>query len=184
MILILTCVLVIPFNILLNLNVDGLKVKGYFELTWIRIRLFRKEFPDEDEKKEETEEEAEEQKFDIGKFSRIISLIYESWPYLMQIFNAFLKSTKFEKFYLKLIVGLSSPYDTAITSGYIYFLMSLLNLIPKACFLFEPDFQKERLESLIYLKIRIKLLWIVIALLRAVIKKPVLLLLNELIKMK
>ena len=80
----------------------------------------------------------------------------------MRIFNAFLKSTNFQKFSFKLVLGLGSPYDTALISGYLYALMPLLNLIPKSCFIFEPNFQKEGVEANINLKIRIKLLWIVI----------------------
>lgn len=181
LILIFICILVVPFNILINLNVCGLKINGNFKLIWMKIRLFQKEFPDKEEK--EIKEE-EKQKFPIERIPLIISLLYESSPYLIRIFNAFLKSTSFEKFSLKLILGLGSSYDTAIISGYLYALMPLLNLIPKASFSLEPDLQNERLEASINLKIKIRLLWIVIELLRAVIKKPVRSLLNELRKMR
>lgn len=178
--------MVIPFNIFLNLNVNGLKINGYFKLTWIKIKLFRREFPDKEikEKKKEIKEEGKEQKFDIGRLPRIISLLYESSPHLIRIFNAFLKSTNFQKFSFKLVLGLGSPYDTALISGYLYALMPLLNLIPKLCFIFEPNFQKEGIEANINLKIRIRLLWIVIESLMAIIKKPVISLLNELRKMR
>lgn len=186
LILFLVCILVIPFNIFLNLNVNGLKINGYFKLTWIKIKLFRREFPDKEikEKKKEIKEEGKEQKFDIGRLPRIISLLYESSPHLIRIFNAFLKSTNFQKFSFKLVLGLGSPYDTALISGYLYALMPLLNLIPKLCFIFEPNFQKEGIEANINLKIRIRLLWIVIESLMAIIKKPVISLLNELRKMR
>jgi hypothetical protein len=170
------------------LNVNGLKVKGYFKLTWIKIRLIQKEFPDkeikEKKKKKEIKEKDKEQKFDIGRLPKIISLLYESSPHLLRIFNAFLKSTTFERFHLKFKLGLGSPYDTALMSGYLYSLIPLLNLIPKACFFFEPNFQKEGIEATINLNIRIMLFWIVIESLRAVIKKPVRSLLNELRKMR
>ena len=183
--LILICILVLPFNIFLNINVNGSKIVGYFKLTWMKIRLFQKEFPDtekEEEKREEKKEE--EQKFDIKKLPKIISLLYESSPHLMRIFNAFLKSTTFEKFSLYLILGLGSPYDTAIIGGYLYALMPLLNIIPKICFSFEPDLLNERLDANIDLKISIRLFWIVFESLRAVLKKPVRSLLNELRKMR
>lgn len=177
----------IPFNIFLNLNINGLNTKGYFKLTWIRIKLFKKEFPDKDEEKKETKkakEEDEKQEFNIDRIFRIISLLYESSPYLMRIFNAFLKSTNIEKLYLKLILGLGSPYDTAVTSGYLYAAMPLINLIPKVCFLYEPYFQKEMFEAEIDIQIRIRLLCIVIESLRAIIKKPVRKLISEMRKMR
>lgn len=188
LILFLACILVIPFNIFLNLNVDGLKINGCFKLTWIKIRLVQREVPDkeikEKKKKKEIKEEDKKQKFDSGRLPKIISLLYESSPYLMRIFNAFLKSTTFERLHLKFKLGLGSPYDTALISGYLYALMPLLNLIPKLCFIFEPNFQKEELEATINLKIRIRLLWVVIESIRTVIKKPVRSLLNELRKMR
>lgn len=178
----------IPFNIILNLNINGLNASGYFKLTWIRIRLFQKKFPDkEDQKKKEKKEPKEEgkkQKFDIERILRIISLLYESSPYLIRIFNAFLKSTNINKLNFKLILGLGSPYDTAVTSGYLYATMPLINLIPNVCFYYEPYFQKEKFEAEIYLQIKIRLLWIVIESLRAIIKKPVRSLINELRKMR
>lgn len=177
----------IPFNIFLNLNLDGLNARGYFKLTWIRIRLFQKKFPDEDQKKEEKKkpkEEGKKQEFDIERILRIISLLYDSSPYLIRIFNAFLKSTNIDKLYLKLILGLGSPYDTAVTSGYLYAAMPLINLIPKVCFLYEPYFQKEKFEAEIDIQIRIRLLWTVIESLRAIIKKPVRKLIGEMRKMR
>jgi hypothetical protein len=170
------------------LNVNGLKINGYFKLTWIKIRLIQKEFPDkeikEKKKKKEIKEKDNEQKFDTTRIPKIISLLYESSPHLLRIFNAFLKSTTFEKFHLKFKLGLGSPYDTALISGYLYSLMSLMNLIPKACFIFEPDFQKEGVEATINLNIRIRLFGTVIESIRAVTKKPVRSLLNELRKMR
>lgn len=189
LILILICILVIPFNISLNFNVNGLKVNGNFKLTWMKIKLVQKEFPDKkDKEKKKTEKkekkEEEKQKFDMWRLKKIISLLYESSPYLMRIFTAFLKSTRFENFYIKLTLGLGSPYDTAIVSGYLYALMPLLNLIPKICFSFEPDLLNERLNATINLKVSIRLFWIVFESLRAFIKKPVRSLLNELRKMR
>jgi hypothetical protein len=186
--LIFTCILVVPFSILLKLNVRGLKINGNFKLTWMKIRLVQKKFPEKSKEKKKPErkekEEDKKQKFDIERLPKIISLIYESSPYLIRIFSAFLKSTRFEKLSFKLTLGLGSPYDTAIISGYLYALMPLLNLIPNACFSLEPDLLNERLEATVNLKISIRLLWIVIESLRVVIKKPVRSLLNEFRKMR
>jgi len=184
LILVLVCILVVPFDIALNLNIDGFKTRGYFKLTWMKIRLLQNEFPGAQKKIEKKEKKDREQKFDIKRLPRIISLLYESSPYLMRIFNAFLKSITFKRFYLKLILGSGSPYDTAVISGYLYALMPLLNLIPKTCFFFFPDFRKERFEASVNLEIRIRLLWIMIESLRAVIKKPVRSLLNEFRKVR
>jgi len=62
--------------------------------------------------------------------------------------------------------------------------MHLLNLISEVSFFFYSNFQKERFEININLEIRIRLLWLVIEVLGAVIKKPVRSLLNELRKVR
>ncbi len=181
------CVLVVPFNISLKLKTEGLKATGCFKLTWIKIKLIQKDFPDkkdEDKEKKEKKEEEKENKFDINRLPKIISLLYESSPYFIRIFNAFLKSTKIEKFSLNLIIGTGSPYDTAKLSGYLYSIIPIMNLIPNTNFFFEPDFINGRFEAIINLKIRIRLFWIVIESLRVVIKKPVRSLINELRKMR
>jgi len=183
-ILIFVCILVVPFNILLFLNVEGKDFSGYFKLTWMRIRLFQKEFPDGEVNEKETIKEDKEQKFDFARIPKIMSLLYQASPHLMRIFRAFLKSTTFEKLELKLRLGLGSPYDTVMISGYLYSLMAVMNLIPRINLYLEPDFQKGRLEANINLNIKIKLLWIVLETIRAITKKPVRSLLNELRKMR
>lgn len=188
-ILILACILAIPFNILLKLEVKGIKISGFFKLTWMRIKLFQKEFPDKkigkkrEIDKKETKKEDKKQ-FDTKQLYRIIHLLYRSLPSFKRILKAFLKSTVFEKFNFKLKLGSGSPYDTAIISGYLYAIIPLINLISNVCFDLEPDFQRERLEADVDLKIKIKLFWIVFELLRALATKPVRSLLNEFRKMR
>lgn len=182
LILILICILVIPFDIFLYLNLDDFKIRGYFKITWIKIRLYQKKFPDKEAKKEKKEDK--KQKFDISRIPQIIFLVYESSPYLIRVFNSFVKSTSFEKFYFKLTLGLGSPYYTAIFSGYLWVIISLLDMIPKAGITLEPDFLNDRIEAEVTFYIKIRLLWIVIELIRAYTKKPVRMLINEMRKMR
>ncbi|MGZ7096813.1 MAG: hypothetical protein ACXVHU_10115, partial [Methanobacterium sp.] len=65
-----------------------------------------------------------------------------------------------------------------------YAIFSLINIIPQACFQLEPDLLNERIEAMVNLQIKIRLLWIVIELLRAVTKKPVRNLIGEMRKMR
>ncbi len=183
-VLILLCILVIPFNIFLNLNFQDLKAHGYFKVTWLKIKLFRREFPDKDGKKKDKKDKKDKKEFDIKKLPRIISLLYESSPHLIRIFKAFLKSTNFEIFYLYLKMGLGSPYDTAITSGYVYALFSIINIYPQLCLQLEPDFIEEGISAEVDITIRVRLLWIVLELIRAITKKPVRNLINEMRKMR
>ena len=58
-ILFLACILVVPFNILLNLNVEGLKINGYFKLTWIKIKLLKREFPEKGKEKKKEKKKSQ-----------------------------------------------------------------------------------------------------------------------------
>jgi hypothetical protein len=49
-------VLIIPFHISLRLQKNGGRVEGLFELKWLKVRIFKKDFPEE-EKLEVDEEE-------------------------------------------------------------------------------------------------------------------------------
>lgn len=174
--LIIISILVVPFHICLDLYNEGFKLHGNFKLTWMKIKIIQRDLPSKEEKKK-TKEKTE---FDINRIPRIISLLIESWPYLERILNAFLRSTSFEKFYLNLVVGLGNPVNTAIVNGYLWSVVSLVNIIPNTYFSIEPDFMKVRLNGYLEIDIKIKLLWIVIGFIRAYTKKPVRILFKEL----
>jgi len=174
------CILVIPFDILLYINFVNYKIDGYFKLKWLIIRLYQKKFPEDKKKKEKAEKK--EQKFDIQRIPRLISYFYDSLPYFIRLFKSFLKSIDLENFNFKLILGLDSPYDTAITGGYLQGIFSIFNVIPQIHLQIQPDFSKERIDAEIKLKIKIKLFWIIVELLRAITKKPVRNLINEIRK--
>ena len=171
-------ILVVPFHIYLNVYNTGFQVKGTFRLTWMKIKLIQKEIPPE--KQSQKKENEKETEFEISSIPKILSLLVESWPYLERVFNSFLKSTSFEIFSLNLTLGLGDPADTAMVSGYFWAASSLLNIIPKAYISLEPDFLNEKLEANATLKIKIRLFWIVVEIIRAFTKKPVRALLKEL----
>lgn len=176
--LIIAGILAVPFYIHLNVYNAGFKLKGNFRLTWMRIKLIQRKIPPE--KQPEKKEGEKENKFEINRIPKILSLLIEAWPYLERVFNSFLKSTSFEIFSLNLTLGLGDPADTAMCSGYFWAADSLLNSIPKAYISLEPDFLNERIDVNINLKFKIRLFWIVIEFIRAFTKKPVRMLFKEL----
>ena len=176
--IVITGILVVPFHIYMNVYNTGFKIKGTFRLTWVKLKLIQREIPPEKQSpKKENEKENESEKSNILK---ILSLLIESWPYLERVFNSFLKSTSFEIFSLDLTLGLGDPADTAIVSGYLWAASSVLNIIPKAYISLEPDFLNEKIEVDATLKIKIRLFWIVVEIIRAFTKKPVRALFKEL----
>ena len=175
-------ILVVPFHIYLNVYNTGFKVKGTFRLTWMKIKLIQREIPPEKpaEKKENEKENEKKNKFEISHIPKIFSLLIEAWPYLERVFNGFLKSTSFEIFYLNLTMGLGDPADTAMFSGYFWAASSLFNMIPNTYISLEPDFLNEQIKADITLKLKIRLFWIVVEIIRAFTKKPVRVLFKEL----
>ncbi|MBM4240867.1 MAG: DUF2953 domain-containing protein [Euryarchaeota archaeon] len=175
--------LVVPFKISMHLSNKGSLIQGDIQITWMRIRFFHRKIPSEKEKEEIKEEKKKkgkkEKKFDFKRIPKIIHLLMESWPYLTRILNEFFKSLSVEKFSIDFIIGLSSPVDTAVISGYIWSLASIVNIIPNAHLSVTPDFQKVRIDGSIILKLKFKLFWVVVAFIKAFTKKPVRMLLGE-----
>jgi len=188
-VLILLSFLLIPLKLSLNLNKHGSEIKGRFSLYWIGIRFFSKEIPEEEkeedkkkkkEKKEKAEEKEEKGKFDLERILRIINLFGEAWPHLYHFLVAIFRSFTLEKFYLKLTMGLESPADTAMFTGYIWSVTHPLNALTRIETVITPDFQRRVLDGELQVDIRLKLIGIVTEAIRAYTKKPVRQLISEL----
>ncbi len=171
-------ILVVPFHIYLNIYNTGFKIKGTFRLTWMKIKLIQREIPPE--KQAQKKENEKGNKFEISSIPKILSLLIEAWPHLERVFNSFLRSTSFEIFSLNLTFGLGDSADTAMVSGYFWAASSLLNIIPNVYISIEPDFLNERIGLDTTLKMKIRLFWIVVELIKAFTKKPVRALFKEL----
>lgn len=181
-ILILIGILVVPFQISLQLYRDGSINKGHFKLSFLNIRLIHRKFPSEKKEKEKQKEERKE--IDFNRIPKIVKLSLESLPYIFNIFEAFLKSISVKKIRIKSIIGFPSPADTAIIGGYLWGLSSMINLIPNTLLTVEPDFHQERIDGEFLIEMKIKLLWITIEGLKALTKKPVRSLFGEFRKLR
>ncbi|MCP8316970.1 MAG: DUF2953 domain-containing protein [archaeon] len=166
--LIVASLLLIPFHISLHFFMRGSLIQGSFHISWLGITFIRRKiFPEERKKKKE------EKKFDWRSIPEMISLFTESFPYLKHILNAFMKSISIERFSCNVTMGLDSPADTAMISGYMWSLASLVNVFPKAYLSVKPDFQEKRLDGSMMVELKVRLLWIAVALIRAFSKKPI-----------
>ncbi len=181
-ILILIGVLVVPFQISMQLYRKGSVNEGHFKVSWLKIRLIQRKIPS-DKKKKKPKEEKKQKRIDFNRIPKIITLSVESLPYIFNIFKAFLRSISVKKISIDSIIGFDSPADTAIISGYLWGLASLINnIIPNAYLNVEPDFNKERIDGSFVIELKLILLWIAIEGLKAFTKKPVRSLLGELRK--
>ncbi|MGZ7050320.1 MAG: DUF2953 domain-containing protein [Methanobacterium sp.] len=181
-ILILIGVLVVPFQISMQLYRMGSVNEGHFKLSWLKIRLIHRKFPSD--KKEKKKPKEEKKGIDFNRIPRIISLSLESLPYIIDIFEAFLRSVSVHRISIDTIIGFDSPADTAIIGGYLWGVASIINLIPNTCLTVQHDFQKERIDGSFVIELKLILLWIAIEGLKALTKKPVRSLFGELRKVR
>lgn len=181
-ILILIGILLIPFQISLELyRIDSVN-KGSFKLNWLKIRLLQRKIPSE--KKKPEKEKKERNKINFDRIPKIIEYLGESLPYILDILKAFLRSVSIKKFYINSIIGLPSPADTAIINGYLMGVASIINILPNTNYTVDLDFNKERIDGNLLIEIKLKLFWIVFESLRAFTKKPVRSLFGEIRKLR
>lgn len=180
--LILLSFLSIPLKLSLDIKKHGSKLKGKFSLVWLGIKIFSKEIPGEEEdkkaKKEKKKEEKKDKKdkkdkFDLQRILKILNLFMEAWPHLYRLIISFFRSFTLEKFSLNLTMGLESPADTAMFTGYIWSVTYPLNALTRIDAVITPDFEKRVLDGDLQMDIRLKLIGIVVEAIRAFTKKPV-----------
>jgi hypothetical protein len=172
--------MMIPFHISLILGNSGLEFKGYFKVTWMRIRLFKRDIPSKEEEEEKKEEKKKEKsKWTIERVQKVFNLFLEALPHFQKVLYAVINSFTLEKLIIHLKMGMDSPVDTAQVAGIFWSISSWVNLYPNVSLYIQPEFMKTTLEGDIELELKLKLLWIVIESLKAITKRPVRNFINE-----
>ena len=184
-ILILTVILVFPFHISIYFQKKALKIQGHVNVTWMKLRIFKKEWPEkktEDKKLAEPKKESEKEKtkFSVERILKVLNLFLQSLPYIENVIYAFFRSTYFEKFTFDLKFGFYSPTDTAKIAGYFWSIGSIVNIIPNVYLTVVPDFQEEIFDGTGEFEFKLRLLYIVVESVKAFTKKPVRALISEL----
>ena len=181
-ILILIGILVVPFQISIQLYKRGSLNEGNFKISWLKIKLIQRKIPSE--KKEKKPKPKEKKRIDFSRIPKIIQYFIDSLPYIFNIFEAFLKSISVKKISINSVIGFPNPSDTAIISGYLWGFASIVNIIPNIYLTVEPDFNEERLDGEFLVEMKMRLFWIAIEGLKAITKKPVRSLISELRKLR
>ncbi len=173
----LAAVLLIPLHVSLQLLKQGSITSGNLRISWLGL-TFRRKIPSGEKKRKQKKEaegdEAEktEQRPELSRLPETFSSLVEALQYFPSIFRTFMRSLTVERFSADVELGLGSPVETAVVSGYLWSLASLVNISPKADLTVKPNFREEQLEGSLVTDLRIRLLWIVVALMKAVTKRP------------
>jgi hypothetical protein len=131
------------------------------------------------EERSEIDNSKDNQKAGIVRPPKIQSLINAA-PALANILLDLLKSILFKKISCRLCFGLDDPAQTAIISGYLWSLASVLGLIQSKIFI-EPWFEGERLEGELVAEIEARLWWTVFAVIQGLREREIRLLLREML---
>ncbi len=168
---VLAALLLIPLNVSLQLLKQGSDTSGNLRIRWLGLTFSRK--MSLRGRKKEKEGKKEKTRPSLSRFPETGTHFTESLPHLPGIMRTFLKSLTIERFSADVAVGLGSPFDTAIVSGYLWSLASIVNMSPRANFSVRPNFLEEQLEGSLSTDLKIRLLWIFVAFIKAGSKKPV-----------
>ncbi|NYB52248.1 MAG: DUF2953 domain-containing protein [Methanobacteriaceae archaeon] len=188
LVLILLSFLFIPLKLSLIVNKHGSDFKGRFSLHWLGIRIFSRKIPEEEKEKDKKKkkekkkdsEKKDKKEFDLERIIKILNLFLESWPHMERLIFAIYHSFTLENFSLNLTMGLESPADTALFTGYIWAFTNPLAALTPIHVLVVPEFNKRVLDGDLQVDVKFKLIGIVVEAIRALTKKPVRKLINEL----
>ena len=120
----------------------------------------------EDREKGGLEKEASEiEESDFQRPPGLKTLIY-AFPAIAKLLENLLRSIKFQDMSCSLLIGLNDPVQTAMTSGYLWSIASILGLF-RANISIEPCFEEERLEGEFSTRLSVILLWTMLAFISA-----------------
>jgi hypothetical protein len=180
-VLILLSFLLIPLKLSLSFKKQGSEINGRFSLKFLGICIFSRDIPEDEKdkaKKKEKQEDKEEKtdkkdKFNLERILKILNLVKDSLPHFYRLITAFYRSVTLEKFSLNMTLGMESPADTALFTGYIWSITYPLNAITRIDAVITPDFDRRVLDGDLEVDVSLKLIWIVVEAIRAYTKKPV-----------
>jgi hypothetical protein len=180
-----------PFRISLNMEKDGLLVQGFYRIGWLGITLHqgrinpetREEMPI-DEYKQPFKPPSEQSSRQSSKQSSKqppeepsvpgpdTKEFIEALPALARVSMGLVRSIDLERISCQITFGLNDPAETAALSGYLWSIASAMGLY-RANIYIEPYFGGERLDGRFLAEIKARLLWIVLALAKAVTEKSI-----------
>lgn len=192
--LMLALIFLAPIRISLNLAKNGPFIRGSYKIGWLGITLHKGEItpptleetmkaPDEETEKMKAKEMAErgaEERLKAekkGKKSPQLPApnfkdLMEALPALARVSRNLIKSINVETISCRVFFGLNDPADTAVISGYLWSIASVIGLY-RANIYIEPYFEGEKLDGCFFTDIKARLLWIALALVKALSEEKI-----------
>ncbi len=173
--------LTIPFHLSIHLRKDAKAVEGTYSIACLGIALRRgeigKKSSPESEKAKRSKDTLDEQgkKRERPRRTRRspspLALLGAS-PAALAIVLDLGRSIDLEKIFCRLRFGFDDPALTAVTSGYLW---SAIYASGPLCsdVLVEPCFEGERLQGCLMARLKARMMWIVLAVLRGLCRKEI-----------
>lgn len=172
-------VFLVPFHISLDMEKDGPLVQGFYRIGWMGITLYRGKINPKTEKVPKDEDANERRNQPLKQPSKQPPMpapdpkeFIEALPALARVFLGLIRSIEMEKISCRISFGLNDPAETAVLSGYLWSIASVVGLY-RADIYIEPYFGGERLEGRFLAEIKARLLWMALALAKAVTEKTI-----------
>ncbi|MDD1753770.1 MAG: DUF2953 domain-containing protein [Methanotrichaceae archaeon] len=173
--LIVSGILLIPFHLYFSLNKDGQRFDGWYRLVWLGLtlkkgKIYPKQSPELMDKREEKPIEKvpnglKRPKYEINVPDQ--KAFIDAFPAIIHLFKNVIGFFELDILSCKICFGLHDPVDTAMTSGYLWAIVSAFGLY-RSNVQIEPYFDGERLKGSLMAKLRTRLIWIFLAIFQAI----------------
>ena len=127
--------------------------------------LSESKIPEDKEKDGLEKETSEIDESDLQRPPGLGTLI-DAFPAVAKLLRNLLRSIEFQEISCSLCIGLNDPVQTALMSGYLWSIASMLGLF-RANISIEPCFEEERLEGEFSTRLSVRLLWTMLAFINA-----------------
>lgn len=206
-ILLLAALLIIPFRLSFGLIKEGMSYQGFYKISYLDFTLISGEMPSSQSEKKKDSKKSEESGRDYDKgiekevdreTDRVVDrktdrepiimrppanlrLVIDAFPRIAHILIDFIRSIDVDRLCCKISFGLDDPVDTAMICGYLWAITSAVGLY-KADILIDPRFDREQLDVSFRTELEVRMLWLVVASVKALQEKTIRKLIFELAK--
>ena len=184
-------ILLIPFHLYFSLNKDDKCFDGWYRLVWLGLTLKKgKIYPNqspglldirEEKAVEKVPDDMKRPRYEINIPDK--KAFIDGIPAIIYLFKNVIRFFELDILSCKICFGLHDPVDTAMTSGYLWAIVSAFGLY-RSNVQIEPYFEGERMEGALIAKLRTRLIWIFLAIFQALKNKKLRKLIESMAKVK
>lgn len=204
-ILLLAVILIFPFRLSFGLIKESMNFQGFYKISYLGLTLSKGEMPSpqdvgdlkksvepgrdygkEIEKGVDKEAGREVDRKTDRKPIHMrppaeLGLVIDAFPQIAHILIDFIRSISIKMLCCEISFGLEDPVDTAMISGYLWSITSAVGLY-RENIIIDPRFDREQLDGSLLTELEVRMLWLVVAAVKALQEKKIRKLIFELAK--